>query len=301
MQSTSTTLHKTVKFIAVHQFLTPILNWCLFLTSVTTTETNRVTKTQNWFKLCKSTGAHLFQNQGTLFFQHCIWCKITPVKKNMMLEVEKKLHNTRNTHLSEMPHYYSPCSPLQRPQFTGSECQTGISETGFSQLVSPKCELPPTSRGRAYFPLPQALYPTLPLTARCQCYQLNNQTEQAVDSSWKSTLLRHHYFRAGSAPWPRDHAKAQTRMRCKYWDKHFRRILCFNELRPALILHYQVLPKLFACSSSEEYLFYTKITSFKTILLKHFHPIHVNFQSNLGLWFKYNKTKTQHLLFFTGN
>lgn len=170
----------------------------------------------------------------------------------MLLEVEKSLHNTRNTHFSEMPHYYSLCSPLQRPQFSGSECQTGFSETGFSQLVSPRCELTPEAGAGHTFLLPQALYPTLPLTARCQCYQLYHQTEQAAYSSWKQILLRHHYFRAGSAPWSRDHTNTQTRMRNQYWDKLFRRILCFNELRPAVILHYQVSPQLFACSSSEE-------------------------------------------------
>lgn len=100
----------------------------------------------------------------------------------MLLEVEKKLHNTRNKHLSEMPHYYSSCRPLQRPRFTGSEVQTGFSETGFSQLVSPKCELPQKAGAGHTFLLPQALYPMLPLTARCQCYQPNHQTEQAADS-----------------------------------------------------------------------------------------------------------------------
>lgn len=74
------------------------LNW-VPLTSANATEMNRVTKTWNWFKRCKSAWAHLFQNLGILVFQLCIWCKITVVRKNMLLELEKKLRNT-GTHTS---------------------------------------------------------------------------------------------------------------------------------------------------------------------------------------------------------
>lgn len=145
--------------------------------------------------------------------EFCFSSPAFDIGKNMLLGVEKKFHNTRSMHFSEMPHYYSPWSPLQRPQFTGSECQTGFSETGFSQLVSPRCELTPEAGAGHTFLLPQALYPRLPLTARCQCHQLYHQTEQAADSSWKQTRFRHHNFRAGPAPWSRDHANTQTRMR----------------------------------------------------------------------------------------
>lgn len=212
----------------------------------------------------------------------------------------EKAPQYRNTHFSEMPHYYSPRSPLQRPQFTGSECQTGFLETGFSQLVSHKCELPPTSRGRAYFP---PFSGPLSHTASDCKGQVLPAKSSGRTGSWQQlkTILIEILLLQNCIRSLRSCKHTDPRMRSQYWDKLFRRILCFNELRPTEYRIIRFAPSFLPALPLRNSFFTQKITLLKAILLRYFHSIHAKFQSNLGLRFKHNKTKMQHLLFFTGN